>query len=175
MRSPPDQQTHPPPLISLPRPPDFACRWAIVPPVAGSLVTIDVDYSTLLPGEALVLFLGSARTLVLTPGCCEGGGRYSATVVVESGLAVEFRTGDGGAGEISGTHGCCRGRGIDRGGAAAAAQMPLCSLLHRSFHPIHQSSRRIPHRLARRGAAGRLWAHLCAARGEREPITPGIN
>jgi hypothetical protein len=31
---------------------DFACRWAIVPPSPGSIVTLDVDYSTLLVGAA---------------------------------------------------------------------------------------------------------------------------
>jgi len=46
------------------------------------------------PGEALILFLDATNTLVLTPGCCDGNGRYSTTVMVESGLPVEFRTSD---------------------------------------------------------------------------------
>ncbi|KAI8470865.1 MAG: hypothetical protein J3K34DRAFT_521044 [Monoraphidium minutum] len=73
---------------------NFACRWAITPPVAGSLVTLDVDFSTLLPGEAVILYLDPSSTAVLTPGCCGGKGTFRAAVLAETSIPIEFRTGD---------------------------------------------------------------------------------
>ncbi|GBF93848.1 hypothetical protein Rsub_06847 [Raphidocelis subcapitata] len=72
---------------------NFACRWAIVPP-SPSLVTLDVDYSTLLPGESLILYLDPSSTVVLTPGCCGPEARFQTAVVVDGSLPVEFRTGN---------------------------------------------------------------------------------
>lgn len=73
---------------------NFACRWALIPPVAGSLVTLDVDFSAMLPGESLVLYLDPSSTVVLSRGCCGGQGRFMTAVVVDSSIPIEFKTGD---------------------------------------------------------------------------------
>ena len=46
------------------------------------------------PGEAVVIYLAQGTTVVLTPGCCDGSGKYSTAVVVDGSIPIDFRTGD---------------------------------------------------------------------------------
>lgn len=49
---------------------------------------------SLQPGESVVLYLGVGSTVVLTQGCCDGKGTFSASVMVDTSIPVEFRTSD---------------------------------------------------------------------------------
>lgn len=41
----------------------------------------------------MVIYADTTSTIVLTPGCCGGTGVYSMSVMVDTSLPIEFRTG----------------------------------------------------------------------------------
>jgi len=90
---PPPPPPPPPPLVYYP--PNMYCRWLVLP--RKPVVTLDVDYNGLLPGESVALALAPGVAVVLQPGDASGG-RYTVSVQLAApgdGVPVQFRAGNG--------------------------------------------------------------------------------
>jgi hypothetical protein len=92
-------------------PPNMYCRWLLVP--RKPFVTLDIDYSRLLPGESVAVALAPGVAVILRPGDASGG-RYTVSVQLAQpgdGLPVQFRAGNGTR---------TGGNGSGKGGSGAA-------------------------------------------------------